>query len=79
MDSGKNVKLKINILQFICVTVAAWHQAMQSTTVNCFHLCSYGHELNAENHSDTSTEEEDDAFQEDWIQLGSEKDVNFSS
>jgi len=38
---------------------------MQSTNVNCFHQCSYGHELNTENHSDTSTEEEDDGVNED--------------
>lgn len=52
---------------------------MQSTNVNCFHQCSYGHELNTENHSDTSIEEEDDGVHEEWIQLGTEMDVNFSS
>jgi hypothetical protein len=79
MDSGKDVKLKISVLQAMHFTVAAWRQVMQSTILNCFCQCSYGLELNTEADSDSSIEEEDDAFHKDWIRLGAEKDVDFSS
>jgi hypothetical protein len=50
---------------------------MHFTTANCFRHCGYGHEHNTEADSD-STEEEDYAFQENWIRLGAKKDVDCS-
>ena len=52
---------------------------MTSCTVRnyCFHQYSCEDELNAEADLDTTVEE--DAFLEDWIQLGVEKDVSFTS
>jgi hypothetical protein len=55
MDSEKDVELKINVLQAIHLTVAAWRQFTQSTILNCFCQCSYGRELNTEADSDSST------------------------
>jgi hypothetical protein len=78
MDSGKDIELKINVLQAIHFTGAAWQQVTQSTTLNCFCQCGYRHELNTEADSDSSIED-DDAFHEDWIRLRAEKDVDFSS
>jgi hypothetical protein len=78
MDSGKDVELKINVLQAIRFTVAVWRQVTQSTILNCFRQCGYGRELNTEADSVTSIEE-DDAFHQDRIRLGAEKDVDFSS
>jgi len=49
-----------------------------SEIVNCFHQYICEDELNTEADLDTSIEEED-AFFEDWIQLGAEKDVSFTS
>jgi hypothetical protein len=49
---------------------------MQSKNVNYFITAAMG---NTENHSDTSTEEEDDAVQEEWVQQSNKMDVNFSS
>jgi hypothetical protein len=78
MDSGKDVELKISVLQAMHFTVAAWRQVTQSAVLNCFRHCGYGHELNREAVSDSSIEE-NDAFHKDWIRLGAEKDVDFSS
>jgi hypothetical protein len=78
MDAGRDVELKINVLQAIHFTVVAWRQVMQSTILNCFRQCGYGRELNTEANSDSSIEEED-AFHEDWIRLGAKKDVDFSA
>jgi hypothetical protein len=59
----EEVELKINVLQAIHFTVAAWRQVMQSTILNCFHQCGYGRELNIE--ADTDSSIEDDDFHED--------------
>lgn len=44
---------------------------MQLTVVNC-HQCRYTYELNTEDASDASIEENDDAFHTDCIQQGTE-------
>jgi len=49
-----------------------------SEIVNCFHQYICEDELNTEADLDSSIEEEH-AFFEDWIQLGAEKDVSFTS
>jgi ribulose bisphosphate carboxylase small subunit len=48
---------------------------MQSTIVNCFCQCGYGHEINVEIYADSSPEEGNNTFHGEWIQLGTEKDV----
>jgi hypothetical protein len=78
MDSGKDIELKINVLQALHFTVVAWRQVTQSTILNCFRQCGYGRKLYTEADLVSSIEDED-AFHEDWIWLGAEKDVNFSS
>jgi hypothetical protein len=79
MDSGKDFKLKVNILQVMYFTVAAWLQVTQLTIMNSFHKCGYGHELNTQTDLDANMEDDDDDFHDDWIQLGAKKDVNFNA
>jgi hypothetical protein len=54
MEAGKFIKMKINVLQATHFTAATWQQVMQKTTVNCFCLCSYGHDVKTEAGSHSS-------------------------
>jgi hypothetical protein len=60
----KENKLKIKFLQVIYFRAAAWQQIAQPRIVIYFCQCGYRQELNTKAILDTSTAEEDDAFQE---------------
>jgi hypothetical protein len=79
MDAGKDVDMKIDILQAIHFTVADWRQVSQPTVVNCFCKGGYGCERRAEADSKVTVDEEEDdddgGFHEDWIRFGAMKDV----
>ena len=47
--------------------------------MNCFCQYSYGHELNRETDSESSTQEKYEVSHKDWIWQGTEKDVDCSS
>jgi hypothetical protein len=78
MGAWKFIKMRINVLQATHFTAATWQQVTQKTTVNCFCLCGYGHELNLEAGSHSSSYYYYYSFHEDWTRLLPE-DVNFSS
>jgi hypothetical protein len=80
MDAGKDVDIKIDVLQAIHFTVAAWRQVSKPTVVNCFRKGGYGCELHAEADYKVTVDEEeddddDDGFHEDWIRYGAVKDM----
>lgn len=70
LDSGQNIKLKINVLQkthFTAAALTALGHVMQLTFINCFLQCSYGYKLNTEADSNSRTGKQDDAFRAEWI------------
>jgi hypothetical protein len=69
--------MKIDVLQAIHFTVAAWRQVSQPTVVNCFRKGGYGCALRAEADAKVTVDEEEDndGFHEDWIRFGAVKDV----
>ncbi|XP_021920213.1 tigger transposable element-derived protein 6-like [Zootermopsis nevadensis] len=74
LDAGKDVNMKIDVLQAIHFTVAAWRHVSQPTVLNCFHKGGYGCELRTEADSNVSVDEHD-GFHEDWNRFGAVKDV----
>jgi len=70
LDSGQDIKLKINVLQethFTAATLIVLGHVMQLTFINCFLQCSYGHKLNTEADSNSCTGKQDDDFHAEWI------------
>jgi hypothetical protein len=75
MDAGKGTKKKINLLDALLYTVAALHQVIQQTIVNCFRKTGYvqGH---SSGDSDVVLTNDDDDFRQDWEKFsGMNKDI----
>ena len=61
MESGKEVKKKINVLEVMHYIMATWQQVSQQTIQNCFHKA--GHKYQSD---DNEMANDYDDFGQDW-------------
>jgi hypothetical protein len=65
MDSGKDTKKKINVLQALHYTVAAFQQVTQQTIEDCFRKAGYVQGQSSGDRDVVLTTDDDD-FRQDW-------------
>jgi hypothetical protein len=65
MESGKEVKKKINVLEAMHYIMAAWQQVSQQTIQNCFRKA--GHKYQSDGNE--MANDDDDDFGQDWEEL----------
>jgi hypothetical protein len=76
MESGKEIKKKINILEAVHYIMAAWQQVSQQTIQNCFHKA--GHK-NQSAGNEMANDDDDDDFSQDREELCRVKKYDFQS
>ena len=74
MESGKEVKKKINVLEAMHCIMAAWQQVSQQTIQNCFRKA--GHKYQSDGNEMANN---DDDFGQDWEELCRAQKYNFQS
>jgi len=65
MESGKEVKKKINVLEAMHYIMAAWQQVSQQTIQNCFHKAGHKYQLDGNERAN----DDDDDFGQEWEEL----------
>jgi hypothetical protein len=75
MESGKEVKKKINILEAMRYKMAAWQQVSQQTIQNFFRKA--GHKYQSDGNE--MANDDDDDFSQDWEELCRAQKYNFQS
>ena len=73
MESGKEVKKKINVLEAMHYIMAAWRQVSQQTIQNCFRKAGHKYQ------SDGNEIAKDDDFGQDWKELCRAQKHDFQS
>jgi len=76
MESGKEVKKKINVLETMHYIMAAWQQVRQQTIQNCFR--KVGHKYQADG-NEMANDDDDDDFGQDWEELCRAQKYDFQS
>jgi len=74
MESGKEIKKKINVLKAMHYIMAAWQQVSQQTIQNCFRKA--GHRYQSDGNEMANN---DDDFGQDWEELCRAQKYNFQS
>ena len=74
MESGKEVKKKINVLEAMHYIMAAWRQVSQQTIQNCFRKA--GHKYQSDGNENAK---DDDDFGQDWEELCRAQKYDFQS
>jgi hypothetical protein len=74
MESGKEIKKKINILEAMYYIMAAWQQVSQQTIQNCF--CKTGHKYQSDGNEMAN---DDDDFGQDWEERCRAQKYDFQS
>jgi len=75
MESGEEVKKKINILEAMHYIMAAWQQVSQQTIKNCFRKA--GHKYQSDGNE--MANDDDDVFGQDWEELCRAQKYDFQS
>jgi hypothetical protein len=75
MESGKEVKKKINVLEAMHYMMAAWQQVSQHTIQNCF--CKASHKYQSDGNE--MANDDDDDFSQDWQELCRAQKYDFQS
>ena len=76
MESGKEVKKKISVLEAMHYIMAAWQQVSQQTIQNCFRKA--GHEYQSDGNK-MANDDDDDGFGQDWEELCRAQKYDFQS
>jgi hypothetical protein len=76
MESGKEVKKKINVLEAMQYIMAAWRQVSQQTIQNCFRKA--GHKYQSDG-NENAKDDDDDDFGKDWEELCRAQKYDFQS
>ena len=63
MESGKEVKKKINVLEAMHYIMAAWQHVSQQTIQNCFRKA--GHKYQSDDNEMANDDDDDDDFGQD--------------
>jgi hypothetical protein len=75
MESGKEVKKKINVLKAMHYIMAAWQQVSQRTIQNCFRKA----EQKYQSDGNEMANDDDDDFGQDWEELCRAQKYDFQS
>jgi len=75
MESGKEVKKKINVLEAMHCIMAEWQQVSQQTIQKCFRKA--GHKYQSDGNE--MANEDDDDFGQDWEELCRAQKCDFQS
>ena len=75
MESGKEIKKKINVLEVMHYIMAAWQQVSQQTIQNCF--CKARHKYQSDGNK--MANDDDDNFGQDWEELCRAQKYDFQS
>ena len=67
LESGEEVKKKINILEAMHYIMAAWQQVSQQTIQNCIRKA--GHNYQSDGNEMANDDDDDDDFDQDWEEL----------
>jgi len=76
MESGKEVKKKINVLETMHYIMAAWQQVSQHTTQNCIRKA--GHKYQSDG-NEMANDDDDDDFGQDWEEMCRAQKYDFQS
>ena len=86
MESGKDVKKKINVLEAMHYIMAAWQQVSQQTIQNCIHKAGHkyqsdGNEManDDDDDDDGDDDDDDDDLGQDWEELSTAQKYDFQS
>ena len=74
MESGKEVKKKINVFEAMHYIMAAWQQVGQQTIQNCFRKAGHKYQSDGNEMAD-----DDDDFGQDWEELYRAQKYDFQS
>ena len=77
MESGKEVKKKINVLEAMHYIMAAWQQVSQQTIQKCFRKA--GHKYQSDGNEMANDDDDDDDFGQDWEELCRAQKYDFQS
>jgi hypothetical protein len=77
MESGKEVRKKINVLEAMHYIMAAWQQVSQQTIQNCFRKA--GHKYQSDGNEMANDDDDDDDFGQDWEDLCRAQRYDFQS
>jgi hypothetical protein len=78
MESGNEVKKKINVFEAMHYIIAAWRQVSQQTIQNCFR--KVGHKYQSDgNEMANDDDDNDDSFSQDWEELYRGQKYDFQS
>jgi hypothetical protein len=75
MESGKEVKKKINVLEAMHYIMTVWQQVSQQTIQNCFRKA--GHKYQSDGNK--MANDDDDDFGQDWEELCRAQKYDFQS
>ena len=68
MESGEEVKKKINVLEAMHYIMAAWQQESKQTIQNCFRKAGHKYQSDG-NEMANDDDDDDDDFGQDWEEL----------
>jgi hypothetical protein len=75
MESGKEIKKKINVLEAMHYIMAAWQQVSQQTIQNCIRKGGHKYQLDG----NEMANDDDDDFDQDWEELSTAQKYDFQS
>ena len=75
MESGEEVKKKINVLEAMHYIMAAWQQVSQQTIQNCFRTAGRKYQSDG----NEMANDDDDDFGQDWEELCRAQKYDFQS
>jgi hypothetical protein len=78
MESGKEVKKKINVFEAMHYIIAAWRQVSQQTIQNCFRKAGHKYQSDG-NEMANGDDDNDDSFGQDWEELCRGQKYDFQS
>jgi hypothetical protein len=77
MESGNEVKKKINVFEAMHYIIATWRQVSQQTIQNCFR--KDGHKYQSDGNEMADDDDDDDSFGQDWEELCRAQKYDFQS
>jgi hypothetical protein len=75
MESGKEIKKKVNVLKAMHYIMAVWQQVSQQTIQNCFHKARHKYQSDG----NEIANDDYDVFGQDWEELCRAQKYDFQS